>query len=97
MPFFSKQGDPNGVTIKHIERLSRKIVVTKYWTRRVRLVEVIVPYESTYWLVEVVDLGIRRHSYEYPRGTYVEARKVFDSQSNFKVPAQSEPLKFGRD
>lgn len=94
MPFFSTQGDKSGDNIRHVEKLSRKIVVTKYWTRQVRLVEITV-WDSTYWLVEVCDLGIRRHSTEYPRGTYEEARKVFDEQTNFRVPAQVSPLRFG--
>ena len=94
MPFFSTSGDKNSTLIKHTELLSRKIVVTKYWTRQVRLLKIESP-DTTYWLVEVADLGIRRHGTEYPRQTYEEARKLFDSQTNFRVPAQVSPLKFG--
>lgn len=96
MSFFSELGDANGVNIKHIEHLSRRILVSKYWTRYVRLIEVIAPHDSAYWLIEVVDIGAGRHATEYPRGTYEEARKIFDFQTEFKVPCIRSPLEFGR-
>jgi len=93
MPFFSTEGDKSGDRIKHKVHLSRKIVITKYWTRYVRLIEVTLPHESSYWKVEVSDLGLRRHTTEHQRSTYEEARKVFDVQSMFIPPAKRYPLK----
>lgn len=84
MSFFSTSGEPGQNLLKTRELRSVRILVCKGWTRYVRLLEYSNP-DTTYWQVDVSDIGIIQHAEEYQRSTKAEAEALYTKMCQFPV------------
>ena len=62
----------------------------KGWTRYVRLLEYSCP-DTTYWQVDVSDIGIIQHAEEQMRSTKEEAEKLYLKMCSFPAYREMSP------